>query len=136
MFQNAERGLTLIEIMVVLIILGIIMTWLGGRLFGAGDKAKAQLTKIKIQELGQLVSQFQLQYNALPSSLEDLTRCTEKTGSGCIPLTNEENLKDAWGNRFIYTLESGGTTYRVKSLGRDGKEGGEGVDFDLYGTGP
>lgn len=133
---NHERGLTLIEIMVVLIILGIVMTWLGSRLFQAGDTAKRRLTELKIKEIGSQIGQFQLQYNTLPSGLEDLTKCTERTGSNCIPITKDENLTDAWGNRFLYSLEDGGRRYKITSYGADGKAGGEGVDGDPFGTGP
>ena len=122
--------------MVVLIILGIVMTFLGGRLFGAGDKAKRKLTELKISQVGSYIEQYQLQYNSLPTSIEDLTRCNERTGSDCVPIMKEEDLKDAWGNTFSYTLEEGGRRYRIKSLGADGKEGGEGVDSDPFGTGP
>lgn len=131
---RSQAGLTLIEIMIVLIILGVVMTWLGGRIIGAGEKNKAQITKLKIQEIGQLLEQFCLQYNSVPSGLDDLVRCTDKTGPGCIPVTREENLKDAWGRSFVYSVE-GENSYRIKSLGADGKDGGEGVDFDLFGTG-
>jgi general secretion pathway protein G len=132
----SERGLTLIEIMVVLIIIGLVMTMLAGKIMGGGDKAKAELTKIKIKQIGQSIEQFRLQYNAYPSSLEDLTKCTDKTGPGCTPICNEEELKDAWGTPLIYTAENGGRSYRVKSLGSDKQEGGEGVNFDFFGTGP
>ena len=132
----SERGLTLVEIMVVLIILGIVMTWLGGKLFGSGDKMKYEITKLKIKDIGSSIEQFQLRYNALPSSLNELIQCGEKTGPDCIPITNQESLKDAWGSPFLYTLESGGRSYRIKSLGADGKDGGEGVNSDPFGTGP
>ncbi len=131
-----QRGLTLVEIMVVLIILGLVMAWIGSKMIGAGDKAKRQITELKIKDLGNLISQFQLQYNALPQNVDELTHCSERTGSSCIPLTNEENIKDGWGNRFMYTLEEGGRRYRLKSYGADGKEGGEGADSDPFGTGP
>ncbi len=134
--KSLEAGFTLIELMVVIIILGILMGWLLGNVMGGGDKAKAQINKVKIKELGSKIELFQLQYNALPSSLEELTACSEKTGPDCVPITNEESIKDSWGNKFIYTLESGGRTYRIKSLGADGVEGGEGVNFDSFGTGP
>lgn len=131
--SKLERGLTLVEIMIVLVILGLVMTWLGGKIMGAGGKAKAKITQLKIQEIGQYIEQFCLQYNSVPSSLDELVHCSDKTGPGCIPLTKEDNLKDAWDNKFIYSVEGNG--YRVKSLGADGKEGGEGVDFDFFGTG-
>jgi general secretion pathway protein G len=122
--------------MVVLIILSLVMAWLGTGLFQKGDEAKQRLTQLKIKEVANLIGQFQLQYNRLPNSLEDLTRCTEVTGQNCIPVTSEDKLVDAWNNKFTYGLEEGGRRYRIKSLGRDGREGGEGADADLFGTGP
>ncbi len=134
--RRSETGLTLIEIMVVLIILSLVMAWLGTGLFAKGDEAKQRLTQLKIKEVGNLIGQFQLQYNKLPTSLEDLTRCTEATGQNCIPVTSEDKLADAWNNKFTYSTEESGRRYRIKSLGRDGREGGEGADADLFGTGP
>lgn len=135
--KNAnERGLTIIEIMVVLIILGVLVGFLGQKLFGAGDKAKANITKLSLQQTKSFINEFQLQYNTLPTSLEELTRCTERTGPGCIPITTKDTLVDGWGNPLVYETEGNNRTYRIKSLGADGREGGEGVDFDFYETGP
>ena len=134
--STPQRGLTLVEIMVVLIILGLIMAWLGGRLFAAGDKAKRAMTENKIKDIGFSIAQFQLQYNALPQTIDELIRCSERTGAACVPITNEDGIKDGWGNRFVYSLEESGRRYRLKSYGADGKEGGEGVESDPFGTGP
>ncbi len=134
--MQSERGLTLVEILVVLIILGIVITFVGGKILGAGDQAKADLTRIMLKDLQGTIEQFRLRYNALPTSLDDLTRCTERTGQGCVPLTKNEGLNDAWGNRFGYGVDNGGRSYRIKSLGADGRDGGEGVDYDTSVTGP
>ncbi|MCB0310194.1 MAG: type II secretion system protein GspG [Bdellovibrionales bacterium] len=133
---NSERGLTLIEILVVLIILGILMSFLGGKIFGAGEEAKRKITETMMQEVKAKIDMYRLQYNTLPSSLEDLTRCNERTGPGCVPLTNDNNLRDAWGNLFAYSLENGGRAYEIKSYGANGREGGEGVDYDVTLKGP
>jgi len=133
---RSERGLTLVEIVVVLIILGLVMTFVGGKVLGAGDKAKADITKLKIKEIASSIEQYQLRYNGLPSSLAGLTQCTAETGDDCVPIAKEDSLKDAWGNNFTYTLQNDGRTYMVKSYGADGKEGGSGVDYDVFGTGP
>lgn len=133
---SSQRGLTLVEILVVLIILGIVMTFLGSRILGAGDQAKASLTQTKIKDIQGRIELFRTRYNSLPSSLEELTRCSEKTGPGCVPMANEDELTDAWNGRLQYSLDNGGRTYRIKSLGSDGKDGGDGVNYDITVTGP
>lgn len=131
---KSERGLTLIEIIVVLIILSLVMTFVGGKILGAGDTTKAELTRTMLKDMQMSIEQYRLKYNQLPSSLEALTQCSEVTGPGCTPVRKADSLKDAWGNKFVYSLE--GNAYRIKSLGADGREGGEEVNYDIFVTGP
>ena len=132
---HSEAGLTFLEIMIVLIIVGVIMATFGSRLLGAGDKAKADLTRISMTQLKQDIEQFQLRYNSLPSSLDDLVKCNQLTGNACTPITKEASLMDAWGTKFQYRAGSG-RSYSIKSLGADGRDGGEGVNADLTLEGP
>ena len=134
--SRSERGMTLIEIIVVIVILGVLIAFLTGGLFGKADEAKARLNQAKLQKVKNSIDQFRLQYNGLPSSLDDLYRCTEKTGPSCIPVTSQDELKDIWGTPLQYTLENGGRSYRIKSLGADAHEGGEGANSDFSITGP
>ncbi len=133
---RSEKGLTLVEIIVVLIILSLVMTFLASKILGAGDKAKADLNKLKMQDIKTSIEQFQLRYNTLPSSLESLIKCTQETGMDCVPITNDQALKDAWGTPFNYSLENNNRSYRIMSKGADGRDGGSGVDFDAFITGP
>lgn len=135
---GAERGLTLIEIMVVLVILGIVMTFLGSKIFGAGDKAKARITKLKMQEIAQAIEQYRMEYNSIPQSLQDLTQCNQVTGPDCVPVYKQEgdDLNDAWGNSFEYRTQNNGRAYRISSFGADGRSGGDGVDYDAFHEGP
>lgn len=126
----------MVEIIVVLIILSIVITFVSSRVFGAGDKAKADITKLKLKEIKSSIEQFQLRYNQLPNSLEDLLSCNEITGPGCVPITNQDALKDSWGGRILYTKDGDGRRYRIRTLGADGKEGGEGVNYDAFEEGP
>ncbi len=138
-----ERAFTLVEIMVVIVILGLLMTFVMGRVFGAGDQAKAKMTKLKMQSLKQKVNEFKLMYNTLPNSLDDLSGCTEVTGPGCIPLLEAEQgsdvpdaLLDAWGEQFQYQKKGNNRSYALTSLGADGAVGGEGVNYDFSIDGP
>ena len=128
--------MTLIEIIVVIVILGVLIAFLTGGLFEKADEAKAKINQTKVSSVKHLIDQFRLQYNSLPGSLEDLTRCTEKTGPGCVPITKADELKDIWGTPLAYSVDNGGRTYRIKSLGADAREGGEGANYDYFVEGP
>lgn len=116
-----QLGLTLIEIIVVLMLVGIIGSFVTGRVFSAGDKAKAQLTRTKMNQMQGDINMYQLANNTLPSNLAaaDVTDAT-----------------DAWGRDVSYRVTNGGRSYELKSLGADGKDGGTGGSADIVVTGP
>ncbi|MFO0415893.1 MAG: type II secretion system protein GspG [Pseudomonadota bacterium] len=118
---SSERGLTLIEIIVVLMMVGIIGAFVGGRVFKAGDRAKAELTRAKLNSLKEPIYMFQMRNNTLPSDL--------KTAEA-------EDTKDAWGKEVVYRVIDSGRSYELRSLGSDGREGGSGADADIVVTGP
>lgn len=135
--STREKGFTLVEIMVVLVIIGLLGSFLFGKIFSSGERAKAKLNDLKMKTLSQKIADYQLNYNRLPATLDDLAQCNDVTGPGCVPLIDQgdDTILDAWGNPFTYTTE-GSRTFRITSLGADGKPGGEGVNFDFNLQGP
>ena len=129
-----EQGLTLIEIMIVIVLLGLLYTFLIQPILSGGDRSKARITEMALKRIEAQIGIFRLQYNQLPNSLTALAQCNEQTGQGCVPLISADELKDAWGRPFVY--QSDGTAYMIKSLGADGREGGEGVNYDVFVRGP
>lgn len=133
---NSQGGLTLVEIIVVLIILSVLFGFLFSGLFGQADTAKARTTGLMMTKLKSSINQFQLQYNQLPASLQALRQCTEQTGQACIPIiNNDDELKDAWGTPFVYAND-GARGYTIKSLGSDKREGGSEANSDIVVSGP
>jgi general secretion pathway protein G len=132
----SQRGLTLVEIVVVLVILVTIVTLLGGRIFAQGQQALIDLTNVKMRQIGDLVNQFQFRYGSFPASINDLYECSDRSGQACVPLTTREELVDAWRTPLQYSLENSGRTFRIRSLGRDKREGGTGADADISFAGP
>jgi len=122
-FLKNQRGLTLVEIIVVLVILAVLMSWLGGKLFSMGASAKADLTRLKMNGLKQNVYLYQMRNNSLPSDLK-------ATGA------SENETDDAWGNAIQFRTADGGRGYELKSQGGDGKDGGSGSDEDITLKGP
>ena len=113
-----ERGMTLIEIIIVLVIIALIMGLIGGKIFAKGAQAKWELTKIKLQQLSGDLSVYQLKNNSFPSDLGQ---------AGIKP----EDLKDAWGQPVQYRVMDNGRSVELKSLGADGKDGGTAENEDV-----
>lgn len=121
--QAAERGLTLIEIIVVLIILSVLMAFLMGRVFTMGDAAKAETTRVKMTDLKSQIYLFQMRNNTLPQTLEQAG-------------VAKDQMSDAWGLPVQYKALDNGRAYELRSLGADGRDGGSGPDEDILVKGP
>ena len=95
------------------------------------NRAKVQLTQVRMRQVSTYVSEFKLRYNKLPDTLDNLISCNQLTGSGCTPIINDEKeFNDEWGNRLKYE-KIDNRNHKIISLGADGKEGGEGFDADI-----
>jgi general secretion pathway protein G len=120
--RRAPRGMTLIEIMVVLVILGLIASAVVIAVFPQLQKARVDRTTL---DIGNIDSGLKL-YNARKGKFPD-------TATGLKALVDMEILdkmpKDAWGNDYVYTLENGRPV--VTSYGADGVPGGEGPNADI-----
>ena len=88
---NNQKGLTLIEIIIVLVILSILFSFLTGGLFSQGEKAKAKLNKLRMDALKAKITEYQLTYSEVPSSLNDLTGCPSRDPN-CIPMVDKEEV--------------------------------------------
>jgi general secretion pathway protein G len=127
--------MTLIEILVVLVLIGIIMAIVGGNFLGQGEKAKANAAKIEIGQIGQTLDLFKLEIGRYPNTQEGLQALiTAPAGvtnwNG--PYWKKNTVpKDPWGHEYRYTAPGQSGPYDIVSLGADGKEGGEGVNKDI-----
>ena len=65
--RRAQRGMTLIEILVVLVLIGIVLGIVGGNFIGKGEKAKADAAKIEIGQIGQTLDLYKLEIGRYPT---------------------------------------------------------------------
>lgn len=116
---QAARGMTLLEIMVVIAIIGIVATAIGVGVVGYLNKAKVDACKAQIRNISQALDIYAADSD-YPTSLSVLAE-----GPGA-PL-KEKQLKDPWGQPFIYNYPSaqGGGAYDLCSKGPDRREGSE-----------
>jgi general secretion pathway protein G len=133
--RHRARGMTLIEILVVLVLIGIVMAIVGGNFLGQGEKAKANAAKIEIGQISQALDLFKLEIGRYPTQQEGLQALiTAPAGlnnwNG--PYWKKASVpKDPWGNEYRYLAPGQAGPYDIVSYGADGKEGGEGVDKDI-----
>lgn len=122
--------MTLIEIMIVIAILGGLMAILAPKFLKSKDKANIGQAKI---QMGQLANGLSMYYNdcgKFPQSLDGLTKQDANCSNwGPEAYAKEKDLKDPWGNAFVYELN--GSEYSLKSLGADGREGGSSFNADI-----
>lgn len=140
--SRRQRGFTLLEMIVVLVIIGLIMSLVGPRLFAQADKAKVQTAGTQIKMLGGALQTMRLDLSRFPTAEEGLGLLVnpplDERGAQAWagPYLDEEVPRDPWGNPYVYRpAAAGNQPYTLYSLGADGKPGGEGFDADV-GTVP
>jgi general secretion pathway protein G len=133
--REQSRGMTLIEILVVLVLLSVIMTVVAGNYIGRGEKAKADAAKIEMGQISQTLDLYKLEVGRFPTTQEGL-QALITAPSGATnwngPYWKKATLpKDPWGNEYKYVSPAQNAPYEIVSLGADGKEGGDGENRDL-----
>jgi general secretion pathway protein G len=131
-----KKGMTLIEIMVVVVILGIIAAVVAANIGGKDGVAKARLTAAQIKLLRADVELFKVDHNRYPANLEELVRRPADINPKDWHEYRCEVPLDGWNRPFRYQVPGTRGPYDIVSLGEDGKEGGDGVDADLWSHPP
>ncbi|QDK37430.1 type II secretion system major pseudopilin GspG [Bdellovibrio sp. NC01] len=124
-----RKGMTLIEIMIVLAILGGIMTLLLPRLTGQMEKAKVKEARIQMSQIVNALSMYYTDCGKYPQSLEGLVTQDSQCNNWGPEAYLKKSPKDPWNHDFVYEIS--GSEYSLKCLGKDGKEGGSGFDADI-----
>ena len=129
MLRN-QRGMTLVEIMIVVAIIGGLMAVLGQTVFSRFGKAQTQQAKIQMREITKGLELYATDCGSFPKSIDALLDNAEGCDNwGPEPYIKAKMLNDPWNNELIYEKE--GSNFILTSLGADGDEGGEGKDADI-----
>jgi len=133
--SKRQAGFTLIEILVVVMILGLLISLAAPRLIGRTDDAKVVKAKADISAIEQALNLYKLDSGLYPTSEQGLEALVEEPTRGDVPRNwrkegyLERVPQDPWNNDFLFA--SDGRSYVLRSLGADGKEGGDGYDADI-----
>jgi general secretion pathway protein G len=135
MIHSNEKGFSLIELIVVLVILGLLATLVGAKIVKDFSRAKHKVAIIQIAKLGESLEQFSFDNGRYPTSSEGLDALVHNPmnlESWRGPYLSKNFIpKDPWGRDYIYRCPGQYADYDLLSCGPDGAEGGEGENEDI-----
>lgn len=132
---QTQRGITLIEMLVVLVILGLLGGLVGPAVLNQLGGAKLKTAKLQIQDFEQALEVYKLDVGRFPSSAEGLQALVKKPGNAAGwngPYLKKGSLpKDPWNRNYHYKSPGEHGDIDIFSYGEDGSPGGEGENADI-----
>ena len=124
MDRKSEKGFSLIELIVVMVILAMLAGIVGYKYTGYISKSKSQAAKIQIEKLGGALQMYLLDVGRYPDNLESLVQNPGiEAWNG--PYLEKELPKDPWDKAYQYRYPGMHGDYDLFSLGPDGTDGGD-----------
>jgi general secretion pathway protein G len=127
-------GFTLLELLVVVVIIGLLASYVGPRYFGQLGRSEITTAKAQIQAFSRALDQYRLDTGHYPTTEQGLNALVARPSSE--PKWNGPYLQNAvpldpWGKAYIYRSPGGHSEYDILSYGKDGAPGGTGESADL-----
>lgn len=137
--KTDNRGFTLIELMVVIVILGILAGLIVPRIMGRPEEARRMKAKIQIESIETALKLYKLDNGRYPSTEQGLQALVRPPQVGELPPSWREGgylekgrvPKDPWGNEYVYLSPGVHGDFDLLSYGADGEPGGDGNDKDI-----
>ena len=134
-----DRGFTLIEIMIVIVILGILAWQVVPRIMGKPEEARRLKAKMDISSIETALKMYKLDNGVYPSTEQGLQALVEAPTIGQLPrkwrqggyMEKGRIPKDPWDNDYIYLSPGLHGDFDLLSYGGDGQPGGEGDNVDI-----
>ncbi len=130
-----QRGFTLIELMVVVVILAVLAVVVAPNLMERPDEARMVKAKQEINSIASALQLYKLDNYNYPTTDQGIEALVTKPTDGPEPKKWKKLLdnvpKDPWGNPYLYLMPGTHGAFDLFTYGGDGVEGGEGVDATI-----
>lgn len=134
--KTASRhlGFTLLELLVVMVIIGLLASYVGPRFFAQIGKSETKTARIQIEGLEKALDQYRLDTGHYPSNDQGLQALNERPANEARwagPYLKKAIPPDPWGNPYIYKFPGEHGEFDLLSYGKDGVPGGSGESEDI-----
>jgi general secretion pathway protein G len=132
-----EAGVTLIEMMVVLVIIAVVAAMIVPNVIGRPDEARVTVAGTDLRTISSALELYKLDNRTYPTTSQGLSALVERPSSAPIPGNWASGgyldtvPQDPWGNDYVYRSPGQTGPFDLISLGANGRPGGDGVDGDI-----
>lgn len=127
-------GFTLLELLIVMVIIGLLASYVGPRYFAQLGRSEQSVAKAQIEALAKALDAYRLDVGSYPSTevgLDALAKNNAQDTRWRGPYLQKAVPQDPWGHPYRYTLNSTTGEYELLSHGKDGRVGGEADNQDI-----
>lgn len=128
------RGFTLLELLVVMLIIGLLAGYVGPKFFQQVYKSEIKAARAQIVAFEKALAQYRLDTGHYPSvehGLQALVAAPANEPRWDGPYLDKHPPLDPWGNAYVYRVPGQDREYDLYSMGKDGRQGGEGAEADI-----
>jgi general secretion pathway protein G len=133
--NRGQAGVTLIEMLVVVVIIGLFVALVGPNLWRKADVARVTQARAQIENLMTALGTYKLDTGLFPSTEQGFQALRLKPADATTwngPYMDKEIPKDPWGHDYIYKFPGDhGDGPDIICLGQDGQPGGDGFAADI-----
>jgi len=115
--SRGERGMTLIEIMVVIAIIGIVMSAVGYGVMNYLAEAKVDAARVSIEKIASVLEMYYARHDEYPNDLTELTKAAGKSKRAAL---KKSDMKDPWKKKWLYSVDA--DSFKLCSSGPDKKD--------------
>lgn len=132
--SNSQRGFTLLELLVVMVIIGLLAGYVGPLYFKQVGKSEVKTARAQIEALGKALDQYRLDTGHYPNTEQGLVALSAKPANEQKwdgPYLKKAVPADPWGSAYVYKQPGDHGEYDLVSYGSDGAAGGVGEAADI-----